>query len=318
VALGTVFPATAPPEALPSFARRIEQLGYDELWVIEDCFLSGGLALASTALAATQGLRVGVGLLPAAVRNPAIAAMEIATLGRLHPARLTVAFGHGVEAWMRQIGARAPKRVAALSEVVTAVRMLLAGEVVTMDGEWVRLDAVSLDNPPEIPPPILVGTTGPQGIAVAGRRADGLLLPEGCCLTFITQAKEQAAQPTRLPANPLEMHVYAWLRIGDDEASRAALTTAVTHWWDSGLYAGPARAAGIDAAPGDEPLDRRLADELAVVGTPEQCAAAVGRFRDAGAQRLILAAVGDGYEEQYESFADQVMPALTRADRLAS
>jgi 5,10-methylenetetrahydromethanopterin reductase len=318
VALGTVFPATAPAEALPSFALRIEELGYDELWVIEDCFLSGGLALASTALAATHKLRVGVGLLPAAVRNPAIAAMEIATLARLHPARLTVAFGHGVEAWMRQIGARAPKRVAALSEVVSAVRRLLTGEVVTMDGAWVTLDAVSLDNPPDIPPPILVGTTGPQGIAVAGRRADGLLLPEGCGLTFITQAKEQAAQATRLPANPLEIHVYAWLRIGDDEAARAMLTTAVTHWWNSGLYAGPTRAAGIDAAPGDEPLDRRLADELAVVGTPEQCAAAVGRFRDAGAHRLILAAVGNDYAEQYEAFADQVMPALTRAGRLVS
>jgi 5,10-methylenetetrahydromethanopterin reductase len=104
--LGIVFPAHAPPETLPAFAERAEALGYDELWVVEDCFLSGGLTLATAALAVTQRIGVGIGLLPAAVRNPAIVAMEIATIGRIYPGRVTVAFGHGVEAWMTQIGAR--------------------------------------------------------------------------------------------------------------------------------------------------------------------------------------------------------------------
>ena len=46
--------------------------------MIEDCFLSGGLAMAATTLAVTESIGVGVGLLPVAVRNPAIAPMEIA------------------------------------------------------------------------------------------------------------------------------------------------------------------------------------------------------------------------------------------------
>jgi len=73
--IGVVFPAHAPAEDLPAFAARAETLGYDELWVIEDCFLSGGLTLATAALAATERIHVGVGLLPAAVRNAAIVAM---------------------------------------------------------------------------------------------------------------------------------------------------------------------------------------------------------------------------------------------------
>ena len=117
-----------PVPGLPATARAVEAAGFDELWFAEDCFLHGGLTAAATALAVTERLTVGVGLLPAAVRNPAIAAMEIATLCTLHPGRVEVAFGHGVEAWMRKIGARPPDRLVALEEVVRATRALLHGE----------------------------------------------------------------------------------------------------------------------------------------------------------------------------------------------
>ncbi len=33
----------------PEFARRLERLGYDEMWVVEDCFAYRGLAAATTA-----------------------------------------------------------------------------------------------------------------------------------------------------------------------------------------------------------------------------------------------------------------------------
>ena len=118
--IGVMFRPEWPPEELPRFAREAERDGFAELWLVEDCFLVGGLTMAATVLARTESLRVGIGLLPAAMRNPALAAMEIAGLGRLHPGRLAVAFGHGVEPWMRQIDARPPNRLAALEEVVTA------------------------------------------------------------------------------------------------------------------------------------------------------------------------------------------------------
>jgi alkanesulfonate monooxygenase SsuD/methylene tetrahydromethanopterin reductase-like flavin-dependent oxidoreductase (luciferase family) len=315
---GVVFPAHAPAEALPSFATRAETLGYDELWVVEDCFLSGGLTQASAALAATKELRVGVGLLPAAVRNAAIVAMEIATVARLYPARFSVAFGHGVESWMTQIDARPAKRLAALGEVITAVRMLLCGETVNAAGAFVNLASVTLENPPAVAPQILAGTTGPEGIAMAGRRADGLLLPEGCGPRFVAHAKQLAERATPLPGLPFAIVVYAWMRIGDDESARAALTDAVSHWIDSGLYAGPMREAGVNGAPELGPLTRKIADELAIAGTAPQCAAAVNRLVTAGAQRVVLAAVGPDFADQYEQFAHDVLPDLRSSDTAAS
>jgi 5,10-methylenetetrahydromethanopterin reductase len=309
--IGAVFPAHATPETLPAFAGTAEALGYEEVWVVEDCFLSGGLTLATAALAATERLRVGVGLLPAAGRNAAIAAMEIATVARLHPGRLTVAFGHGVEAWMRQINARPPRRLAALGEVTTAVRMLLAGETVDARGSLVTLASVALDNPPAVVPSILVGTTGPKGIALAGRRADGLLLPEGCGPRFIAHARQIMRTATQPRLHPPEMVVYAWLRLGEDERARSELADAVSHWIASGLYPGPMREAGIDASPPSGPVAREAADELAIVGTARQCADGVARFVNSGAQRLILAAVGADFVDQYTRFAEEVVPLLS-------
>lgn len=112
-----------------------EALGYDSLFVVEDCFLSGSIALAAVALHATERLQVGIGLMPAVLRNPASTAMELATLAAIFPERLRVTFGHGVEAWMRQVGARPANRVVALEETVSAIRDLLAGQTVSISGK---------------------------------------------------------------------------------------------------------------------------------------------------------------------------------------
>lgn len=143
--LGVIFTADRPPEALAAFAAAAESAGLDELWLCEDCFLAGGIAASATALAATQRITVGLGIMPAVFRNPAAAAMEIATLARLHPNRFIAGLGHGVPAWMDQIGALPAKPVRALEETATAIRRLLAGERVTTEGDYVNLNDVRLE-----------------------------------------------------------------------------------------------------------------------------------------------------------------------------
>src|SRR3712207_6924974 len=43
---------------------------------------------------------------PVPLRNVALTAMELATLGRLFPGRIRGGVGHGVQEWMAQVGAR--------------------------------------------------------------------------------------------------------------------------------------------------------------------------------------------------------------------
>jgi 5,10-methylenetetrahydromethanopterin reductase len=317
-AIGVVFPANAPAEHLPRFASVVEQAGFDELWLIEDCFLSGGLTMAATALTVTKRLHVGVGLLPAMVRNPALVSMEISVLAHMHPGRFSGTFGHGVRTWMNQIGALPGNRLKALEEVVSAVRGLLAGETVTASGSHVRLRAVKLERPPEVVPRILIGSTGPKGLAVAGRAADGFLLAEGCGPRMLSWARGRVARAAP-PGRPRPRSVaYAWLALDeDDEHARVALRPAVDHWLRGGLYPDPIRLAQIDGPLPPGPIARALADELAVVGDYAACEAAVERFAAAGADAVVLAAVGPDFEQQYLQFAAGVLPRL-RARRTAA
>ena len=111
--IGAVLPSVRSRD-LVAHGRELDALGFDELWLVEDCFEYGGVSGAASILASTERIGVGVGLFPVAVRNPAILAMELATIAELYPGRMTAGIGHGVEAWMRQIDARPADRLVAL------------------------------------------------------------------------------------------------------------------------------------------------------------------------------------------------------------
>jgi alkanesulfonate monooxygenase SsuD/methylene tetrahydromethanopterin reductase-like flavin-dependent oxidoreductase (luciferase family) len=283
--IGVMFRPEWPPEDLPAFARGAEAGGFDELWLVEDCFLAGGPTMAAVALGATERIGVGIGLLPAAVRNPAIAAMEIAGLARVYPGRLTVTFGHGVEAWMRQIGARPPDRLALLEAVVGTVRALLDGEEV--------LDGVRLEHLPDERPRVLVGTIGPRALKLAGRLADGFLLVEGSGPAMVRWARETAGAG--------EAVVYAWLSVDDDrDAAAEALRPGLEQ--SRARYPKVFEVAG---ANGDQ-LTLDQVRGMSVSGDPEDCARAVQALWDAGAASVVLVPHGDAVER----FTAEVRPLL--------
>jgi 5,10-methylenetetrahydromethanopterin reductase len=289
-----------PPEELPEFARGAERDGFDELWLVEDCFLVGGLTMAATALAVTHRMRVGIGLLPAAMRNPALAAMEIAGLARLHPGRFIATFGHGVEDWMRQIGARPPNRLAALEEIVGSVRRLLAGEPVTMDGRHVHLDDVRLAHVPGDAPPILIGTTGPRALEIARRAADGFLLAEGSGPDAVRWAKGIAGGTAC---------VYAWLSVNDDrDAAAEAVRPGLESWRRMGLYPRLFELAGVGEDATTLDLDQVRA--MSISGNAGDCARMVRALGDAGADSVIVVPRHEDHGEQVARFVADVMPAL--------
>ncbi|WP_338887931.1 LLM class flavin-dependent oxidoreductase [Rhodococcus sovatensis] len=173
---GVVLRPELPPESVVEAARAADSAGVDEVWLWEDCFFSGGIATAATVLASTDRVNVGIGVLPTPLRNVAATAMEVATLARLHPGRLRVGLGHGVQSWMGQVGARVNSPLTLMREQMAALTSLLAGETVTVQGRYVSLDNVRLDWPPSIQPPILVGATGPKTLALSGEMSAGTIL----------------------------------------------------------------------------------------------------------------------------------------------
>lgn len=190
--IGLTFQRTFPASEVVRFARIAEDGGLDDVWVIEDCFFTSGPSLAAAALTATERVRVGIGILPAVVRHPAVTAMELATLAGLGPGRFVGGIGHGVQSWMAQMGMRPDSPLTALEETMHVVRRLLDGEQVIFDGETVTLDHVRLEAPPEQPIPLLAGVRGPKSMALAGRVADGVILVEPTSPSYVAWAREHA------------------------------------------------------------------------------------------------------------------------------
>jgi alkanesulfonate monooxygenase SsuD/methylene tetrahydromethanopterin reductase-like flavin-dependent oxidoreductase (luciferase family) len=179
VTLAGIFPPSQPPERIGPVAAAADAAGLAQLWVWEDCFSESGIATATAMLATTSRLPVAIGLLPVPLRNVALTAMELATLARLFPGRLTAGIGHGVLDWMSQVGARAESPLTLLREYTAALSALLRGETVTVHGRYVQLEDVALDWPPAVVPPLLVGGVRPRTVALAGELADGVIISSG-------------------------------------------------------------------------------------------------------------------------------------------
>ena len=177
--LGAVFLPQFAPERLRDVARAADEAGLEELWLWEDCFKNSGVAPMTAALAFTERLRVGIGLMPVPMRNVATTAMEAAALERLFPGRAIIGVGHGVLEWMGWIGARVASPLTLLGEYLDALRPLLAGERVTVDGRYVKLTDVALDWPPQQRVPVLAGAEGPKTLELVGAKADGVILTGG-------------------------------------------------------------------------------------------------------------------------------------------
>lgn len=261
--LGVIYRPTFHPDGLRAAAVAAESAGMDELWLWEDCFQQGGIAQVAVALASTERISVGVGLIPAPLRNVAGAAMEFATLEAMFPGRVRIAVGHGVQSWMRQSGAAVASPMTLLREYVTALRALLAGESVTVEGRYVQLTDVRLEFPPEHRLPILVGGTGPKTLRLAGEIADGVVVDSRYSTSTVLDALA---------------HVAA----GRSAAGDRAFSTVMF----------------LVCAPGDDAV-RLLAEEavrqevpegdvFGVGGTAEEIAAGLAPYREAGIDTIAL------------------------------
>jgi 5,10-methylenetetrahydromethanopterin reductase len=298
-AIGVIFHPKFPPETLADYARRAESAGFDELWLWDDCFLPGAFTSAAIALSATQRLNVGIGLLPVKAYNPLFAAMEITTLARAFPGRFLPGFGHGVPAWMVQIGAAQKPSLKAVKETVTAVRQLLRGELVTIHSDQVNLDQVQMQLTAAALPPLYVGAMREKSLQLAGLVGDGTILTGMSspayvrwALGHISAGMAEAGRTSHRVVVNIDVKVSP-----DGNAARAAMRQALAErlpWTDAHVNA-LGIADQVDALTqkyGVEEFARRMPDEwldaFSAAGTPEQVSAAVQRLIEAGPDSVVF------------------------------
>ncbi|MFD8483042.1 LLM class flavin-dependent oxidoreductase [Kitasatospora sp. NPDC059673] len=295
--IGVMLPRDLPARELIPYARRAEELGFDELWVVEDLGWRGGIAQAATALAVTDRITVGIGIMPAGARNVCFAAMELATLAQLHPGRIVAGIGHGMPGWMREAGAWPASPVTLLKEYTTALRTLLRGEPGPADGRYVRCAGVQLTEVPEVAPPVILGVRGPKSQAAAGEVADGLLLAEPAAPAYIESSRRHLGPEATVVT-------YDAAAVDEDEdvaldRVRPGLSAIGEPDWAAHLDPLPFaadlrahRAAAADGAEFARTLPAEWVRALAIAGTPAQARAAIAARHAAGATTVVLAPVG--------------------------
>ena len=277
--IGVMYDRALHPQGLPEFARAVETAGADELWVVEDLGYSGAVSAATAALAATSRVTVGIGVAPAPLRNPALLAMEFATIAGMFPRRLIGGVGHGVADWMRQVGAAPASPLALLEEYIIAVRALLRGEAVTLHGREVNLDDVRLVHAPSHAPDVVAGVVRPRSLQLSGRVADGTILAEGHGPADVESALAQIAKG-RAAANPgpsgaHSLTVFTYFLADGNGLGRRALDDAIA--W---------QAAWLERAPED------MFNAAGPQGTATQAAARVRELWSAGADCVVLRPIG--------------------------
>jgi len=309
--IGVVIPPDLPARTFTEYARRADYLGFSQLWVVEDCFLRGGIAQAAVALAVTSRLRVGIGILPAGARNAAFAAMEIATLAELFPHRLIVGIGHGMPAWMRKVGAWPKSPLTLLEEYITAVKSMLAGELVSIIGQSVRLEGVRLNDPVTVVPRVFAGVRGPKSVAVSGRVADGTILAEPVTPEYLRVVRSILGDAA--PSHEIVAYNVAAIDDSSDVARR--LARGGLRWigepdWDAHIAALPfaddfrtLRRSVETRGDFVAKLPDEWVDQLAIVGSPADAKGRIAQLADAGADHVILVPTGESPLRALESLA---------------
>ncbi len=280
--------------------REMVDLGYTDLWSSESGGYDGFTTLALAAAWAPE-MRLGIAIIPAFTRGPALLAMSAASLAEAAPGRFVMGIGTSsdviVERWN---GIPFENPYARVRDCVKFMRRALAGEKIEEDYESFSIRGYRLQMAPLMEPPrILVAALREGMLGLAGRVADGAILnwlsaedvetvvplvhaggegKEIVARLFVcptTDAEAARAIGRRMIAAYLTVPVYAafheWLGRGE------RLAGLWSHW-----KAGDRKAA-VEAIP-DE-----VVDDLIIHGSPDECREHVARYVDAGIDTPVLA-----------------------------
>ena len=296
--IGIAFQTDKPPGSYGRLAAAAEAYGFDVVSAFGDLMYQPPLPALLEMAAATSRVRLGPACLNPYTQHPAEIAGAIAALDAASGGRAYLGLARGT--WLDQIGIEQRRPLAYLRDTAIIVRKLLSGDASGYQGDAYRIAAgLRLRyRLPERLPPLLLGTWGERGAALATEVADELKAGGSANPELVPVLRSRIA----LGAGPRPVRIVlgAVTVVAEDGAlarrrarAEVAMYLAVVAGLDpaAGLPPGLIEqvrrlvAAGDDAAAGTLIQDDVL-DMFAFSGTPEHVAMLARRVLDAGADRV--------------------------------
>jgi alkanesulfonate monooxygenase SsuD/methylene tetrahydromethanopterin reductase-like flavin-dependent oxidoreductase (luciferase family) len=306
-----VMGAAALPEPERAWLAAAERLPIESLWQGGHILPRTGTGEAITRLALltawTERVRVGTAILVLPLYHPVIVAKQLADLDAWSGGRVSVGVGVGGE-FPREfdaVGVPVAQRGARTDEAMDVLRALWSGGTVTHHGAFFELDEVELV-PVEPPgagraggrlggPPLVVAGRTPAAMRRAARRGDGwmpyLFSPNAYARSVETIRDAARAERRDLSGFEWMLYLYCSVRRDGDRA-RADV------------------ASFLGGAYGDKPAS--MLDRIAPAGTPEEVAARLQEYVDAGARHIVVSpAAHEDTLDVVTLAVEEVLPRLS-------
>jgi 5,10-methylenetetrahydromethanopterin reductase len=305
--------------------RRSEELGFDGLWVADShSVMRDAYAILAVLATQTSTLKLATGVTHTVTRHPAVLANSWATLQELSEGRAICGIGVG-ESAVHNLGLK-PERLAVFEEKLGVIRALLNGETVEYEGKEIQMPWSTS------PVPLIMASSGPRSLQLAGRVADGVLFQVGSEPRLVQYALDNIAKGAEAAGrslSDLKLYMRVATAVADDReqaqreikgyasvAAGTVFSTVPSEYLDEDLHEDLARMKaaydyaehGSNASSHSDLLTDRIFDAIAVACTPEE---AVQRFQaivDMGIDGFVSPA---GMAEPWpyiETLAEKVIP----------
>lgn len=211
---GLVAQTNAPAKKVVELAKRAEDAGFSHFWTFDSCVLwQEPFVIYSQILAATSRITVGPMVTNPITRDWTVTASLFATLNEMFGPRTICGIGRGDSA-LRVTG-HTPASLGTLSEAMTVIKDLVEGRATLVNGRQVKfpwVDEGSLD--------VWMAAYGPKALALAGEKADGLILQiaDPFVVRWATETAEESVLSAGRSVEEFAVCVAAPAYVGDDVA----------------------------------------------------------------------------------------------------
>ena len=288
-------------EMIQAYVQRAEVLGFHSIWVQEQIGLWStvnaleGVSMLSYMAALTRRILLGGAVFLVALRNPIQLAKSLASLDQLSQGRLIAGVGlGGVRRLYPTYGVSDERLVARFNEALSLIQKLWTEEDLTFEGQfWKLKNATLLPRPVQKPhPPIWFGAHVPAALKRAAKYGSGFIgAGSSSTQSFKNEVQTVLSALEEAKKDPADFTIGKRVYLAvDTNRERAARRLR--------------EFLGLFYRKPD------MADNVAVWGSPEECADQLDKIVAAGARLLLLSPVFD-MMDQLEILAKEVMPKIS-------